>query len=270
MKQSFVFILAILFLASCSSKTEKKEEQLDDQEIEIVGESSKVTYDKILGERIDGPANVRDAINGKIILELYDGALVETGPEQKDWYLIGLNVSLTEKQLEEFKIYPNTDLYSVEGKKIGKTKDTVELWMSGDKSGIFGGYTHKDNIKEFSIPEIALQKEIEKGNLTLSALKNFISAYDFQDFGGNEELQYKQYFIYESIVVDPSPRDRITLLFDAKDNLIGVIHSRKLNLKNYKTVKLARGHSLTVIADLDKKEIKRITKERINFYNSID
>ena len=106
--------------------------------------------------------------------------------------------------------------------------------------------------------------------MTLSTLKNFIWSFDFQDYGENTELKYKQLYIYESTVVDPSPRDRITLLFDTKENLIGVIHSRELNLTNYKTYELVRGHSLTVIADIDNNEIKRIKDERINFYNSVD
>lgn len=177
---------------------------------------------------------------------------------------------MTDQQLEEFKIYPNTDLFSVDGKIIGKSKDTIELWMTDDVSGFFGAYTHTDNIKKQTIPERALESELEKGNLTISTLKNFIWTFDFRDFGENTELKYKQLYIYESTVVDPSPRDRITLLFDTKENLIGVIYSRKLNLTKYKSYELVRGHSLTVIADIDNKEIKRINDERINFYNSVD
>lgn len=261
-------ILTVFFLTACSTKTENKNEQVDNKEIYDPNSTEK--SERILGERIDGPANVRDTINGKVILTLDDNVLVETAPELGKWFLLGVYVKLTDKQIEDFKIYPNTDLFSVDGKIIGKSKDTIELWMTDDVSGFFGAYTHTDNIKKQTIPERALESELEKGNLTISTLKNFIWTFDFRDYGENTELKYKQLYIYESTVVDPSPRDRITLLFDNKENLIGVIHSRKLNLTKYKTYELVRGHSLTVIADIDNKEIKRIKNERINFYNSVD
>lgn len=261
-------ILTLIILTACWTTTENKNEQIDNQEtIEI---SAIEETERIIGERIDGPANVRDTINGKVLLSLNDNIIVETAPKKGNWYQIGVYVKLTAKQNEEFKIYPNTDLYSIDGAIIGKSKDTIELWMSDDVAGFFGAYTHSDNIKRHTIPERALESEIDKKHLTLSTLKNFIWSFDFQDYGENTELKYKQLYIYESTVVDHSPRDRITLLFDTKENLIGVIHSRELNLSKYKTYELVRGHSLTVIADIDNKELKRIKDERINFYNSVD
>lgn len=261
-------ILTVFFLTACSTSTENKNEQVKNKQMNDTNSTEK--SERILGERIDGPANVRDTINGKVILTLDDNVLVETAPELGKWFLLGVYVKLTDKQIEDFKIYPNTDLFSVDGKIIGKSKDTIELWMTDDVSGFFGAYTHTDNIKKQTIPERALESELEKGNLTISTLKNFIWTFDFRDYGENTELKYKQLYINESTVVDPSPKDRITLLFDNKENLIGVIHSRKLNLTKYKTYELVRGHSLTVIAEINNKEIKRIMNERINFYISVD
>lgn len=260
--------LSVFFLTACSTATENKNVQVDSKEVNDKKSTEK--RERILGERIDGPAHVRDTLNGKVILTLNDNVLVETAPEIVKWFLVGVNVKLTDKQIDDFKIYPNTDLFSVDGKIIGKSKDTIKLWMTDDVSGFFGAYTHTNNIKKQTIPERALESELRNGNLTKSTLQNFIWTFDFQDYSENTELKYKQLFIYESTVVDPSPRDRITLLFDAQDKLIGVIHSRKLNLPKYKTYELVRGHSLTVIADIENKEIKRIKDERINFYNSVD
>lgn len=224
----------------------------------------------MLGERIDGPANLRSSVNGKVILTLNDNVLVETAPLLGKWFFVGVNVKLTDKQAKDFKIYPNTNLLSTEGKIIGKSKDTIELWLVGDGSGLIGAYTHFDNIKKHSIPERFLESELEKGHHDLSSLQNFIWTFNFQDFNFNKELKYRQLFIYESKLVDPSPRDRITLLINSKENLIGVFHSRKLNLNKYKSYKMDRGHYLTVIGDLDNKEINRIISERNNFDNSSD
>lgn len=263
-----IIILTVFFLTACSTTTENKNKHVEIKEIDDTYSTEK--SERIFGERIDGLTNVRDTVNGKVILTLNDNALVETATEEEKWFLIGVYVKLTDKQIKDFKINPNTDLFSVDGKVIGKSKDTIELWMIDDVIGFFGAYTHSDNIKRHTIPERALESEINKRHLTLSTLKNFIWSFDFRDYGENTELKYNQLYISESTVVDPSPRDRITLLFDTKENLIGVIHSRKLNLTKYKTYELVRGHSLTVFADINNQEIKRIKDERINFYNSVD
>lgn len=263
-----IIIIILVLLTACSPTTVNKKEQEEIKEINYIISTEET--ERIRGERIDGPANVRDSVNGKLILSLNDNVLVETAPEEGKWFLIGLHVKLTEKQFKEFKIFPNTDLYSYDGNIIGKSKDTIGLWMADNVSGFFGAYTHINNIKKHSIPERALESEVSKGHLTLMALGNFVWTFDFKDYGENAELKYKQLFIYESFVVDPSPRDRITLLFDKNDSLVGVVHNRKLNLVYFKTYELVRGHSLTVVASMDKNEIKRIIDDRVNYYNSVD
>lgn len=263
-------LLIILSLTACSAPTDPKGEQTADQESGILDTGSEEALEKILGERIDGPANIRDTVNGRIMLTLHDNVLVETAPQQDNWCRIGMSVALNNKQSKELKIYPDTDLFSTDGHMIGKTKDTLELWDAGEKTGMFEAYTHVDNIKKHTIPEIALETEINKGNLTLSALKPYLQTFDFQDFGEHSDLKYRQFYIYESTVVDPSPRDRISLLFDNAGNLIAVVHSRQLSFSDFKTYDLVRGHSLTVFAALDKKEIQRIIRERKAFYNSVD
>ncbi len=270
-------LLNLAFLMACSNPPDKKNEPTEIQEInktipteEISEIATSKKGHKIKGERIDGPANVRDTINGRVLLSLNDNVLVETAPEQGKWYLIGITMKLTEQQVKEFKIYPNTDIYSVDDQIIGRTKDTVELWIADEISGLVGAYTHIDNIKNHSIPEKALENEVKKGNLNLTTLKNFLWSFNFQEFRGLTELDYKHFFIYESTVVDPSPRDRISLLFNNKDFLIGVIHSRQMNLNEYETYELIRGHSLTIIVEMNKEEIENIVHKLINFYNSVD
>ena len=256
-------IFLIIILTSCELSPNEEKQTLSSKDIHDSTET-------ILGERIHGPANVRDTVNGNVLFALNDDVLVETSLLHENWYEIGLFVSLNKKQSEEFLILPNCKLFSEDGEVIGSTLDSLVVWMVNENYGFIGGYTYKDNIKKNTIPEVVLAKNILEGNLSLNSLDSFLTSFSFELYDNNEELEYKQFFIYESIVIDPSPRDRITLLFNNKNDLVAVIHSRPLNLKQYKTFNLVRGHSLTVLGDIQEEEIKRLIKKRNNFYNSID
>lgn len=254
-----LYILTIIFLASCSNRTDKNESKISNAQTEL-----------ILGERIDGPANIRDTVNGKIIFTLNDNVLIETTPTQNKWLVVGVLVMLTPKQIEDFKILPGTDLVSTDKNVIGKTVDTVGIWMAEDSSGLIGAYTHIDNIKSSSIPESILSEFLNQDKTKLSDLEQFMTSLKFEKYELGELTSLTQYFIYESIVVDMSPRDRITLLFSKDNVLAGIIHSRPLNTKKFKTYELIRGHKLTITADLKQEEIKKLIDKRIEFYNSVD
>lgn len=229
-------------------------------------------HEPILGERIDGPANLRDTINGKKILSLNDNILIETSPPIGQWLTVGLYVKLTKQQLEEFNILPNDDIISTEGETIGKALDTVRVWMGQEDDGIgfIGGYTHTNNIKKGTYPETVLAKEIEKGNLSVNTLQLFMSDFRFSPLEYDQTLKLKGSYIYESTVVDPSPRDRITLLFNNEDKLVGIVHSRHIKTNGFKTFSLIRGHSLTIISNVSDQQIKDWKNKLITFYNSID
>lgn len=131
-----LYILTLIFLSSCSNTADKNESKISNEQAELV-----------LGERIDGPANIRDTVNGKILFTLNDNVVVETTPTQNKWLVAGVFVMLTPKQIEDFRIMPGTDLISTDKNVIGKTLDTVGIWMAEDSSGLIGAYTHIDNIK---------------------------------------------------------------------------------------------------------------------------
>lgn len=257
--KNLLYILTIFFLTSCSNTNDKNK-----------GDIVNNPKEYILGERIDGPANIRDTVNGKILFSLNDNVLVETTPTLYNWLVTGVLVMLTPKQIEDFKILPGTNLISTDNNVIGKTLDTVGIWMAEDSIGLIGAYTHIDNIKPTTIPESILSELINQNKTKFSDFEQFITSLKFEKYELDELPNLTQYFIYESIVVDMSPRDRITLLFSKDNNLVGIIHSRSLNTKKFKTYELIRGHSLTIIADLKPQEIKKLINKRIEFYNSID
>ncbi|MBI0400574.1 hypothetical protein [Cyclobacterium marinum] len=270
-----ILILPFVIIVACSTKTDNGTEQTLDQKNQIKDDIQQIeeeedTYEILNGERIDGPANVRNKENGKIILSLDDNALIETSPIKGDWLQIGFFIQIGSDEGSMIKLYPEEQLKTTDGSHIGKVKDTVEVWRIYDNVGLIEGFTHIGNIKENSIPETALEIALKRGVFTKSFLDKYIKSFEFSEYELNQELNYRQLFIYESYIVDPSPRDRITLLFDNYDKLIGIFHTRKLHLPDYETFELTRGHSFTCIEDLDKSEKQRIIHERIKFYNSVD
>ena len=93
--------------------------------------------------------------------------------------------------------------------------------------------------------------------------------FGFTEYQEDNKLKFIQYFIYESTVVDFSPLDRITLLFD-NQNVVGYFHTRNMVVKGFKTYELVRGHKLSIIETLPIKDIKSLIQKRNAYYNSVD
>jgi hypothetical protein len=71
------------------------------------------------------------------------------------------------------------------------------------------------------------------------------------------------------MVVDFSPLDRITLLFD-KQYVVGFFHTRNMVVKGFKTYALVRGHKLSVLETMPNQDIKSLIQKRNAYYNSVD
>ncbi len=107
-----------------------------------------------IGERINGPANIRDTVNGIVLFSLNDGVLIETSPAINKWVKIGVYVKLTGKQMEAFKLEKNIPLLNKAGKTIGKTISLVEITMIEEEVGYIEAYTHQDNLNMAFNPEV--------------------------------------------------------------------------------------------------------------------
>jgi hypothetical protein len=260
-----ILIIILLITISCSNKKDKKKNEFDTKKEIIDSVKTSLT----LGERIDGPANIRDTINGKLLFELSDLTLVETTQIKNNWLEVGVFIKPTQEQADKFYILPNKKIYSGENQIIGITKDTVEFLMGGEDYALINGYSHKKNIKENSIPENGLMDLIKRNKFKLSEYSDYMKNFKYEISGLGGLNNVEQYFIYQSMLIDISPRDRITLIFREKI-LIGFVHSRKLYLENFKTYELIRGHKLTITSDLTEDEINEIIDNKIKVYNSID
>ncbi len=231
---------------------------------------------KIPGERIIGPANIRDTINGRVLFTLDDNISVECTEGKNNWHIVALDVRITPEELKNFKIAKGKTLLGIKGEKVGITINETPLWRSDENNGIrtgfIRGYTFKENIKPESIIENVLNKIIiEKGNeIFLNDLKGLIDSFQLKKYYNSSKTFEREWYDYgDNLIEDISPRDRITLIIE-NERLIGVVHSHQLNLKNMKTYELIRGHKFTPVANLTQEKIDMIVKERIKWYNSID
>lgn len=168
-----------------------------------------------------------------------------------------------------FKLDKNIPLINEDGKTIGKTIGLVEISMIEEEIGYIEAYTHQNNINMAFNPEVQLMKILALGNYQKKTLEPYMKKFGFTEYQDDNQLKFTQYFIYESTVVDLSPLDRITLLFD-KQNMIGFFHTRNMVVKDFKTHELVRGHKLSVLETMANQEVKNLKQKRIAFYNSVD
>lgn len=232
-------------------------------------------------ERIDGPANIRQEARGEVIFTLNDNVDVDIGELKNDWYELVVSLILMEKQFESGLIKKGEKLYSGKG-EIGVALKDLKLsskYSGGGAPGVpkwYGvdiyGYTFKGNIKPESIVEPAISKLIESNrqNLSIQTFKKHMDYFGYVDGLKIKDLEeYDTYMIYESILDDISPLDRIRLIFE-DENLIAVVHSRDLTIKNFETVPIERGRKLTLIKNFSPYDKKNFIEKNKQTYWGID
>jgi hypothetical protein len=240
-----------------------------------------LTSTSIFAERIDGPANIRQEIKGEIIFSINDNVEVDIGELKNDWYELVVSLTLTEKQFESSMIKQGEKLYNGKGeigvalkdlrvnsKYSGGGAPAVPKWYGAD----IYGYTFKGNIRPESIVEPAISNLIESNrkNLTIPIFKQHMDYFGYVDGLKIKDLhKYDTYMIYESILDDISPLDRIRLIFEG-EKLIAIVHSRDLTIKNFETVPIERGRKLTLIKDFPDAEKEAFIEKNKQTYWGID
>lgn len=236
----------------------------------------------VFAERIDGPANVRQTINGEVILSLNDNVKVDIGENKNGWYKIAISVTLTEEQFKNDILKRGAKLYNGRNEEIGvvlKDFSVSSTFSGGGAPGVpkwYGGeiyaYTFKSNIRPESIVEPVISELINsnKTDLTLSVFKEHMKYFGYVDGLRIRDMdKYKTYMIYESIIDDPSPLDRIRLVFE-NENLIAVIHSRALTLTGFEMVPIERGRKLTLIKKFSPQDKETFIEKNKQTYSGID
>lgn len=265
-----LYIILIVTIISCDSNEQNNNEVIS-QTSDTIKSSKPIVNEQIIGERIDGPANIRNKPNGELLFELYDNSLVEVSSESKnDWYevLVYADIDYNEFEMDSINkgryIIANNDTL---GKVI--KSHYVSTGKSKDYSyAMLYGYTHKNNIKPETVLENALQKYLQNNQRNLDYWKIFIKSFALKE-DAIEYKNFKTYYNYESCVDDPSPGFRIVLLFDNKE-LIGLIHSRKLNIHKTKTYKLNWSYYITFFEKYTETEQKEFVDFMNEWINGVD
>jgi hypothetical protein len=261
-----ISIFLLVFTHGCSSNNHENQSAI----------KGDLKSELTLGERIDGPANIRDSINGKVIFELNDNVLVECSQLKNNWYQVGAFVNLKKEQSVDGILKKGIEIFDTDGNLIGVTKDEIDSWIISEKDGVnhgfIGGFTFRKNIKPNSIAEIELEKILNsKNHLKLEIFRDYLDEFQFRE-GGLEVKGYEgleQFFIYGSWIDDPSPIDRIRLMF-SNNSLVAIIHERELKMKNKKSIPLIRDLQILIIGDFGSEELKTFIESNIASYNGVD
>jgi hypothetical protein len=100
---------------------------------------------------IDGPANLRDHPNGRILLSINDGVDVECQEQSGEWYRVRLTVRVSPASMDGDAIRRGQHLTDLQGRSVGTSRSTVPMtevkrYWDG-VSGRILGYTHRQNLK---------------------------------------------------------------------------------------------------------------------------
>jgi len=206
----------------------------------------------IQSERIDGPANSRDAINGKLLFSLNENVPVITADSSEKWYMIALTLDLTKPQFDSRIIPKGTFLHS-NGMEVGKAKVDLHLGDTiregDDLKGIIMGYTSIQNIKPATLPENVLSRLLtDSSTLNLAQLHDFIKGFHFVK---SQMGHYPTFELDGGIVYGGAVFIRLLLVFDKDNRLMGIIHLRQLPLAAVERHSLNRGYEFSVLGNPD-------------------
>ena len=251
--KNLVYIVALIFIMSCNSnRTDEK--NVVKSELEKTNIPVLLKAETIIGERIDGPANIRSKPNGDILFELHDDVLVETSTKlDKGWYQVLVYADIEYEEFEMDSILGGRSIML--GKDtIGKVLKTHYVDTGRGENHAYAmlyGYTHEDNIKPETLIENMFQNNLVRKGRDFSSWISFIKIFNLEK-GAIGYEKFESYYNYENSIDDPSPGFRIVLLFEGKI-LVGLIHSREMEIDKTTTHKLDRSYYVTFFNDYSEK-----------------
>lgn len=243
--------LLVIFISSCHTSADKNvsTQTVTKQVKPPVRTEPSDSF--IISERIDGPANIRDTVNGKVIFRLADNIPVSATEQNGNWLQVGINVDITKEQMDKLLIRPGSKIY-INGKEAGQALEDLRIsafTRRDGPEGVLTGYTAINNIKPGTIIENAFSAIINTsdGELKRSDFTRFIADFELEDYDGLLP-GLSGYMVHENWVDDPSPMLRIWLIFKG-EKLLGVFHSRPMQLRNGKPTRVERGFYFTSLSE---------------------
>lgn len=275
MKNFYKFLMLVLILtAGCSQHNNEEHENdtlpINSSQVQPTAEKNIYEGSPVIAERINGPANIRDKANGKIIFTLNDSTLVTATEARDGWHNIGITAESNIKDVNYDTLKAGAKII-VEGKVVGEVMTDIYAPKSSDGKLAWAeltGYTHKDNIYAYSVIENALTEYIRTlRDRNIDGFRPFIKSFAMEDY--DELNPYLMYFNYENWIDDPSPMPRVILVFHEK-KLIGVAHSRDLELPDTVKDTLERGFKVMFYKDIPEAVRSDFKKKFNNFITQVD
>jgi hypothetical protein len=235
-------------------------------------DSVPLMHPAIVSERVDGPANIRSSVKGRILFTLYDNVPVYTLDSSNHWCAVGVYVNLSKEEYNTSTFRQNRHLFWKD-REIGETLNnisfnSIDIIGKGDTSYVLlEGYTAVQNIKHQTMPENILHHLVEQGiPLTTSRLQDFLNGFEFYAVTIGKYVTYQLSDFYE---LKGESAIRLILAFD-HDKLFAIVHHRELGSLPNKPSRLNRGFQLTIIGDQPADLIKDFTTKFNTFIQQAD
>ena len=271
----------LVILISCntnpnSASVQKKEfdSSTSTNQLDIAKENTRLTRFSdtlIRGERIDGPANIRDTVNGNLLFVLNDNVHVSATEAEGGWLQVGILADITEDEWNKNRIKKGSQII-LDGRVVGTAISDFTIGSMKTNEGLLGevvGYTSIKNIKPNTVPENALNKILNgrEGPIKFDELDTYLKEFEIHSFDSLIKGA-EGYMLHENWVDDPSPLLRLWFIFKDEE-LIGIFHSRALSLSQTRTVSVERSFLFTFFGR-NAKDSSNLIKEFNAFIVQVD
>ncbi|HVI45690.1 MAG TPA: hypothetical protein VM802_12515 [Chitinophaga sp.] len=277
MKKIFYLTLAVI-LVSCNQKDKSSRFDNEENTGSAPARKTNTTTAKkkssdtapILGERTASGTVICNKPGGDVVATLQDYVPLRCAPQEKGCYPVSVDFDITQEEYAK-PLFRKGRKLKINGTAAGVLERDTKLPVAtnGEKMwATVNGYTEKKNIRGGSIVETALSSFLKqhKGR-SIADLQPFIHNFNLEE---EKTLKpYTLYFNYESGIDDPSPLYRIALVCQSGE-LLGIIHSRPLELDGSTSRKLQRGFTIHFLNGIDNTLKEDFCKKFNKFILSVD
>ncbi|MBC9930432.1 hypothetical protein [Chitinophaga qingshengii] len=232
--------------------------------------ASTTTAVPVVGERVSPGTVIRSGPKGDIIATLADYIPVHCAPLKDGWYPVSVDIDITGAEYTK-PLFRKGRKLKVNGVEAGVLEKDIRLPVAtnGEKMWAnLSGYTEKKNIRGGTVIETALINYLRQHkDHREEDMQAFIHNFKLEE---DKSLRpYTLYFNYESGIDDPSPLYRMVLVCQGKQ-LIGVVHSRPLDLAGTTTRRLQRNFSIHYFNGIEKSLQEDFATKFNKFIVSVD